>query len=131
MGAEYYVHFGVQADALQSSQVEDLLADQGGVAETTAEGEAVVVARLNAEAQREGRRADRGLGRRDRSCTSSTPTPASHSRRSLRMSASLGFSEALASVRCGSLESTSSPAGISGSSWSVKLIAVRYSSPRV
>ena len=51
MGAEYYVHFGVQADALQSSQVEDLLADQGGVSETTAEGEAVVVARLNAEAR--------------------------------------------------------------------------------
>ena len=51
MGAEYYVHFGVQAAALQSSQVEDLLADQGGVSETTAEGEAVVVARLNAEAR--------------------------------------------------------------------------------
>src|SRR4051812_37636261 len=50
MGAEYYVHFGVKADALESSQVEDLLADQGGVSETTPEGEAVVVARLNAEA---------------------------------------------------------------------------------
>ena len=50
MGAEYYVHFGVKADALQSSHVEDLLADQGGVSETTEEGEAVVVARLASEA---------------------------------------------------------------------------------
>src|SRR5215213_2649786 len=29
MGAEYYVHFGVKAEALESSHVEDLLADQG------------------------------------------------------------------------------------------------------
>src|ERR1700712_2342047 len=51
MGAEYYVHFGVKADTLESSHVDDLLADQGGVSETTAEGEAVVVARLDAEAK--------------------------------------------------------------------------------
>ena len=39
MGAEYYVHFGVKADALrQSSQMEDLLADQGGVSETDRRG---------------------------------------------------------------------------------------------
>jgi multiple sugar transport system ATP-binding protein len=50
MGAEYYVHFGVQADALESSSHMDaLLDDQGGVTETTAEGETVVVARLDAE----------------------------------------------------------------------------------
>ena len=36
---------------VESSQVDDLLADQGGVAEPTEEGEAVVVARLDAESQ--------------------------------------------------------------------------------
>jgi len=51
MGAEYYVHFGVRADQLQSSQVDDLLQDQGGVTETTAEGQTVVVARLDAESR--------------------------------------------------------------------------------
>ncbi len=51
MGAEYYVHFGVKADQLESSQVDDLLQDQGGVSETTAEGESVVVARLSAESK--------------------------------------------------------------------------------
>jgi multiple sugar transport system ATP-binding protein len=51
MGAEYYVHFGVKADQLESSQVDDLLQDQGGVSETTEEGEAVVVARLSAESK--------------------------------------------------------------------------------
>ena len=51
MGAEYYVHFGVKAEHLESSQVDDLLQDQGGVSETTAEGEAVVVARLSAESR--------------------------------------------------------------------------------
>jgi multiple sugar transport system ATP-binding protein len=51
MGAEYYVHFAAGGSGVQSSQVEDLLADQGGIAETTDEGGAVVVARLNAESQ--------------------------------------------------------------------------------
>ena len=51
MGAEYYVHFGVKAEHLESSQVDDLLQDQGGVSETTEEGEAVVVARLSAESR--------------------------------------------------------------------------------
>src|SRR4051812_47661611 len=51
MGAEYYVHFGVKADTLESSHVEDLLQDQGGVSETTAEGESVVVARLDSESK--------------------------------------------------------------------------------
>jgi multiple sugar transport system ATP-binding protein len=50
MGAEYYVHFGVKADALQSSDhLDALLDDQGGVSETSSEGDTVVVARLDAE----------------------------------------------------------------------------------
>jgi multiple sugar transport system ATP-binding protein len=50
MGAEYYVHFGVKADALQSSDhMEALLEEQGGITETTNEGDTVVVARLDAE----------------------------------------------------------------------------------
>jgi multiple sugar transport system ATP-binding protein len=51
MGAEYYVHFGVKAENLESSQVDDLLQDQGGERETTDEGDTVVVARLNAESK--------------------------------------------------------------------------------
>ncbi len=51
MGAEYYVHFGVHGGETQSAQMEDLLQDQGGVSEITAEGESVVVARLDAEAK--------------------------------------------------------------------------------
>ena len=52
MGAEFYVHFGVKADHLQSSaQMDALMEDQGGFAETGDEGEAVVVARLSAESR--------------------------------------------------------------------------------
>jgi multiple sugar transport system ATP-binding protein len=51
MGAEYYVHFGVSADHLESSHVDELLQDQGGVSETTEEGQSVVVARLDAESR--------------------------------------------------------------------------------
>jgi multiple sugar transport system ATP-binding protein len=51
MGAEYYVHFGVKAERAESSHMEDLLQDQGGVTEITDEGETVVVARLDAESQ--------------------------------------------------------------------------------
>jgi multiple sugar transport system ATP-binding protein len=51
MGAEYYVHFGVKAGRAESTHMEDLLQDQGGVSETTEEGEAVVVARLDAESR--------------------------------------------------------------------------------
>ena len=50
MGAEYYVHFSAGDATVQSSQVDDLLADQGGVAELSDQG-AVVVARLDAEAK--------------------------------------------------------------------------------
>ena len=49
MGAEYYVHFGVKGERAASSQLDDIRADQGGVTETTESGEAVVVARLDAE----------------------------------------------------------------------------------
>ena len=52
MGAEFYVHFGVKADHMQSSaQMDALMEDQGGFAETGDEGEAVVVARLSAESR--------------------------------------------------------------------------------
>jgi multiple sugar transport system ATP-binding protein len=51
MGAEYFVHFGVRADQLESAHVDELLQDQGGVSETTDEGQTVVVARLNAESR--------------------------------------------------------------------------------
>jgi multiple sugar transport system ATP-binding protein len=47
MGSEYYAHFGVSAGRLASSDLEDLMKDAGGEQETTSEGEAVVVARLN------------------------------------------------------------------------------------
>jgi multiple sugar transport system ATP-binding protein len=50
MGAEYYVHFKAGDAHVQSAQVDDLLADAGGVAELSDQG-AVVVARLNAESK--------------------------------------------------------------------------------
>jgi multiple sugar transport system ATP-binding protein len=52
MGAEFYVHFGVKADAMQGgAQMDALMEDQGGIAESGEEGEAVVVARLDAESR--------------------------------------------------------------------------------
>ena len=52
MGAEFYVHFGVGGAQLeQSAQMDELLKDQGGVTETTDEGNTVVVARLDAESK--------------------------------------------------------------------------------
>jgi multiple sugar transport system ATP-binding protein len=52
MGAEFYVHFGVKADQMQgSAQMDALMEDQGGIAESGEEGEAVVVARLDAESR--------------------------------------------------------------------------------
>ena len=50
MGAEYYVHFSAGDATVQSSQVDDLMADAGGVAELSDQG-AVVVARLDSEAK--------------------------------------------------------------------------------
>jgi multiple sugar transport system ATP-binding protein len=50
MGAEYYVHFSAGESTVQSSQVDDLMADAGGVAELSDQG-AVVVARLSSESK--------------------------------------------------------------------------------
>ena len=50
MGAEYYVHFSAGDATVHSSQVDDLMADAGGVAELSDQG-AVVVARLDSEAK--------------------------------------------------------------------------------
>jgi multiple sugar transport system ATP-binding protein len=47
MGAEYYAHFGVGGDEMQSADLQELREDAGGEVETTAEGESVVVARLS------------------------------------------------------------------------------------
>jgi len=48
MGSEYYAHFGVGGDQMASSDhLDDLVKDAGGEQETTSEGQAVVVARLN------------------------------------------------------------------------------------
>jgi multiple sugar transport system ATP-binding protein len=49
MGAEFYVHFGVKGEHAASEHLDAVHADQGGVTETTDSGEAVVVARLDAE----------------------------------------------------------------------------------
>jgi multiple sugar transport system ATP-binding protein len=52
MGAEFYVHFGVKAGNVQGGEHMDaLMEDQGGIAESGAEGETVVVARLDAESR--------------------------------------------------------------------------------
>jgi multiple sugar transport system ATP-binding protein len=52
MGAEFYVHFGVKADEMQGgAHMEALMEDQGGISESTDEGEAVIVARLDAESR--------------------------------------------------------------------------------
>ena len=64
MGAEYYVHFGVKADAARVLAGRRPAGRPGRRGRDPDEGEAVVVARLDAES-RQGRRADRGLGRRD------------------------------------------------------------------
>jgi multiple sugar transport system ATP-binding protein len=50
MGAEYYVHFSAGDATVHSAQVDDLMADAGGVAELSDQG-AVVVARLDSEAK--------------------------------------------------------------------------------
>jgi multiple sugar transport system ATP-binding protein len=46
MGSEYYAHFGVSGQQLESSDLEDLVKDVGGDQETTSTGETAVVARL-------------------------------------------------------------------------------------
>jgi multiple sugar transport system ATP-binding protein len=52
MGAEFYVHFSVKADQMQgSAHMDALMEDQGGISESGDEGEAVIVARLDAESR--------------------------------------------------------------------------------
>ena len=52
MGAEFYVHFGVGGGQLESSsQMDELLKDQGGITEASDEADNVVVARLDAESK--------------------------------------------------------------------------------
>jgi len=52
MGAEFYVHFGVGGGELQaSSHMDELLKDQGGIAEASSDADNVVVARLDAESK--------------------------------------------------------------------------------
>jgi multiple sugar transport system ATP-binding protein len=52
MGAEFYVHFGVKADDVAGgAQMDALKEDAGGISESGEEGEAVVVARLDAESR--------------------------------------------------------------------------------
>jgi multiple sugar transport system ATP-binding protein len=59
MGAEYYAHFGVDAQRLRSSDLQELRNDAGGVEEKSDSGDTVVVARLNPESQaRSGEPAD-------------------------------------------------------------------------
>jgi multiple sugar transport system ATP-binding protein len=59
MGAEYYAHFGVDAQRLRSSELQELREDAGGVEAKSDSGDTVVVARLNAESRaRSGEPAD-------------------------------------------------------------------------
>jgi multiple sugar transport system ATP-binding protein len=51
MGAEYYAHFGVKGEMVQSEELQDLRQDAGGVEELTDSGEHVLVARLNPESR--------------------------------------------------------------------------------
>ena len=51
MGAEFYAHFGVDAEAPKSADLLELRDDAGGVAEKSDSGDTVVVARLDPESQ--------------------------------------------------------------------------------
>jgi multiple sugar transport system ATP-binding protein len=51
MGAEYYAHFGVDAQRLRSSELQELREDAGGVEAKSDSGDTVVVARLNPESR--------------------------------------------------------------------------------
>jgi multiple sugar transport system ATP-binding protein len=59
MGAEYYAHFGVKAEHLESADLEELRHDQDDVEEKSETGDSVVVARLDPESRaRTGQRAE-------------------------------------------------------------------------
>jgi multiple sugar transport system ATP-binding protein len=51
MGAEFYAHFGVDAQQLRSADLEELKEDAGGVTEKSDSGDTVVVARLSPESR--------------------------------------------------------------------------------
>jgi multiple sugar transport system ATP-binding protein len=51
MGAEFYAHFGVDAQQPRSSDLQELVDDAGGVAEKSDSGDTVVVARLSPESR--------------------------------------------------------------------------------
>jgi multiple sugar transport system ATP-binding protein len=51
MGAEYYAHFGVDAERLRSSELQNLREDAGNVEEKSESGGTVVVARLSPESR--------------------------------------------------------------------------------
>jgi multiple sugar transport system ATP-binding protein len=51
MGAEFYAHFGVRARQLDSSGLDELREDAGGVEEKSDSGDTVVVARLSPESR--------------------------------------------------------------------------------
>ena len=51
MGAEFYAHFGVDAEAPRSADLLELRDDAGGVTEKSDSGDTVVVARLDPESQ--------------------------------------------------------------------------------
>jgi multiple sugar transport system ATP-binding protein len=51
MGAEFYAHFGVNAQQLRSADLEELKEDAGGVTEKSDSGDTVVVARLSPESR--------------------------------------------------------------------------------
>jgi multiple sugar transport system ATP-binding protein len=51
MGAEFYAHFGVDAQQPRSSDLRELVDDAGGVAEKSDSGDTVVVARLSPESR--------------------------------------------------------------------------------
>jgi multiple sugar transport system ATP-binding protein len=51
MGAEYYAHFGVDAERLRASELQELRDDAGGVEQKSDSGGTVVVARLHPESR--------------------------------------------------------------------------------
>jgi multiple sugar transport system ATP-binding protein len=51
MGAEFYAHFGVDADKMHSTDLMELRDDAGGVEERSDSGDTVVVARLSPESR--------------------------------------------------------------------------------
>ena len=106
MGAEFYVHFGVGGGEIEaSSQMDELLKDQGGIAEASDEADNVVVARLDAESKaKTGEQTELWV---DATKMHFFDADSGQSLlavgQSAACSASLGPSEALAAVRSGSL----------------------------